>query len=377
MNETWEAVRRFFSREFLGVPWLQWVLFLTITLVLMLVLGIILRTVLGRLKRAVTQTHNTYDDYLVGVLERTRWFGLLGLSLFLALYCVALGGPYTPEVSLRTFALVLVFLQVGYWGTGLIDVVLQKGFQATRVSESTRRSSAGVVRWFALVFIWGCVFLLILSAFNIEITPLLAGLGVGGIAIAFALQQILSDVFCSVAIVLDRPFEVGDFIITGEHMGTVEHIGIKTTHLRSLGGEQIIIPNSDLLGSRIRNYKRMQERRIVFGFGVLYSTSVDKLNQIPDLVKEVITAVEKVRFDRAHFQSFGDSALQFEVVYYVLSPDFNLYMDIQQQINLEILRRFQALEIEMAFPSRTLYLDRESAAVFARSGNHQTNQQSS
>lgn len=377
MNEMWEALRRFFTQPFLGVPWLQWVLFLTITAVLILVFGIVLRVALRRLKKAVALTHNTYDDYLVGVLERTRWFGLLGVSIFLTLYAVALGGPYTPEVTFRTLALVLVFIQVGYWGTGLIDVVLEKGFQATRVSESTRRSSAGVVRWFALVFIWGCVFLLILSAFNVEITPLIAGLGVGGIAIAFALQQILSDVFCSVAIVLDRPFEVGDFIIVGDYLGTVENIGIKTSRIRSLGGEQIIIPNSDLLSSRIRNYKRMLERRIVFGFGVLYSTSVDKLNQIPDLVKEVISAIETVRFDRAHFQSFGDSALQFEVVYHVLSPDYNLYMDIQQQINLGIMRRFEALEIEMAFPSRTLYFDRESAALLARSGNQQTNQQSS
>lgn len=373
MNEAWEAVKEFLSRGLLGVSVLQWVLFLSIAVGLYLLFRILAGVVLTRLKRASEQTDTAYDDYLVGVLERTRWFGYLGLALLLALYFVVLGGP---SASLRILALVLIFLQVGFWGTGLVEVIVEKGFQATGVSEATVRTSSGVVRWFALVFVWGCVFLLILRAFNIEITPLLAGLGVGGVAVAFALQQILSDIFCSVAIVLDRPFEVGDFIITGDYMGSVEHIGIKTTHLRSLGGEQIIIPNSDLLGSRVRNYKRMEQRRIVFGFGVRYATDVDKLEHIPELVKEIITGIDQTRFDRAHFQSFGDSALQFEVCYYVLSADYNAYMDIQQRINLALVRRFQAIGIEMAFPSRTLYLDREStASLFNSSGKTQTGHQ--
>lgn len=362
MNEVWEAVRDFLSRTLFGIPLLQWVLLVGLTLGLYLVFRIVEGIVVRRLKAAAERTASDVDDIAVGILERTRWFGYLGFALFLALYGVALEGL---EASLRPLALVLIFLQLGFWATGMVDVLLHKGFQLARFSEATARTSSGVVRWFALVFLWGIVFLLVLAAFGVEITPLLAGLGVGGIAIAFALQQILSDVFCSVAIVLDRPFEVGDFIITGDYLGSVEHIGIKTTRLRSLGGEQIIIPNSDLLGSRIRNYKRMQERRIVFGFGVLYATPVEHLEKIPEMVKDTITALEGTRFDRAHFQSFGDSALQFEVVYYVLTPDYNRYMDIQQRINLELVRRFQPLGIEMAFPSRTLYFDKESAALFA------------
>jgi small-conductance mechanosensitive channel len=180
---------------------------------------------------------------------------------------------------------------------------------------------------------------------------------VGGVAVAFALQQILGDIFCSVAIVLDKPFEVGDFIISGEHMGSVEHIGVKTTRVRSLGGEQIVFPNSDLIGSRVRNYKRMLERRVVFSFGVLYATKAETLEQIPGIVREIVEGLEQTRFDRAHFAKFGDSSLDFEVVYYVLSPDYNLFMDLQQQINLAIFRRMEEMGVGFAFPSRSLYVE--------------------
>lgn len=361
MNEAWKSINEFLSRTLLGIPLHQWVIFLVLTVGLFLLLRVVVAVVLRRLQSAANRSVNTYDDFALEVLNRTRWFGLLGMATYLSLYGVALNGDSSVEDTLRIFALVLLFIQIGYWGTSLIDVILARGFRAAGASEGMMRSSAGVVRWFGLVFVWGIVLLLILSAFGVEITPLLAGLGIGGVAVAFALQQILSDVFCSVAIVLDRPFEIGDFIITGDYMGSVEYIGIKTTRLRSLGGEQIIIANSDLLGSRIRNYKRMEQRRVVFGFGVLYSTDMARLEAIPQMAREIIAGVEKTRFDRAHFQSFGDSALQFEVCYYVLSSDYNLYMDIQQSINLTLLRRFRESGIVMAYPSRTLYLDGESA----------------
>ena len=364
MTDAWESLKDFLSRTLLGAPLHQWVLFLAVAAGLFLALRAVWAVGLARLKRTAERTTTTYDDYAVGVLARTRWFGELGAAVFLALYCADLNGDSATEPALRAFALVLLFVQIGYWGTGLIDVVLARGFRAAGATEGTRRSAAGVVRWFGLVFVWGIVFLLILSAFHVEITPLIAGLGVGGIAVAFALQQILSDVFCSVAIVLDRPFEVGDFIVVGDYLGAVEHIGIKTTRLRSLGGEQIVMSNSDLLGSRIRNFKRMEERRVVFGFGVLYSTDAGQLERIPPLVQQIILDQKDTRFDRAHFQAFGDSAVQFEVVYYVLTADYNRYMNIQQAINLELLRRFRELGVEMAYPSRTLYFDRSAAGLF-------------
>ena len=195
-----------------------------------------------------------------------------------------------------------------------------------------------------------------LQNLGIDVTALVAGLGISGVAVALALQRILNDLFSSLSIVLDKPFVIGDFIIFGEFMGSIEHIGIKTTRIRSLTGEQIICSNGDLLNTHIRNYKRMQERRVTFKLGVVYQTPANKLQQIPIMVREIIEAQELTRFDRAHFASYGDFALLFEIVYYVLSPDYNIYMDTQQTINLEIFERFQALDIEFAYPTQSLYL---------------------
>ena len=204
------------------------------------------------------------------------------------------------------------------------------------------------------------ILLLILENVGVDVTALIAGLGVGGIAVALAAQNILGDLFSSMSIVLDKPFVLGDFIIVGDMMGTVEKIGLKTTRVRSLSGEQLIFSNSDLLGSRIRNFKRMQERRIVFSIGVAYDTPAEKLTAIPGMLRAAVEAQEPVRFDRAHFAKFGDSALIYEVVYFVLKPDYNLSMDIQQAINLRLFREFADRQIEFAFPTQTLHLFHES-----------------
>jgi len=171
-------------------------------------------------------------------------------------------------------------------------------------------------------------------------------------------QNVLGDLFASLSIVLDKPFAVGDFLIIDEHMGAVEHVGLKTTRIRSLSGEQLVFSNSDLLKSRIRNYGRMFERRVVFKFAVTYQTPRDKLKIIPQIVRESILELDKVRFDRAHFQAYGASSLDFEIVYYVLAPDYNLYMDIQQAINLRIHERFEQEGIDFAYPTQTVYVHR-------------------
>jgi len=203
------------------------------------------------------------------------------------------------------------------------------------------------------------ILLLALDNMGVDITALIAGLGIGGIAVALALQNVLGDLFASLSIVLDKPFVIGDFIIVDDLLGTVERIGLKTTRVRSLYGEQLVFSNSDLLNSRIRNYKRMFERRILFSIGVTYQTPHEKLATIPGIIREVIESQEQVRFDRAHFKEYGDSALKFEIVYYVLVPDYNTHMDIQQAINLAIVRRFEEEKIEFAFPTQTLYLKPE------------------
>jgi len=194
----------------------------------------------------------------------------------------------------------------------------------------------------------------------------LASLGIGGIAVALAMQNILGDLFASLSIAIDKPFVIGDFIVLGEEMGTVEQVGLKTTRIRSLGGEQIILSNNDLLQSRIRNYKRLQERRAVFAIGVTYDTPADKLERIPELIRQAIEAQADARFDRAHFKSFGASSLDFEAVFYVLKPDYNVFMNVQQAINLQLVRSFAGQGIEFAFPTQTLHLHGGPAMATAR-----------
>ena len=198
--------------------------------------------------------------------------------------------------------------------------------------------------------------LFIFDNLGINITAFVASLGIGGIAIALAAQSVLGDAFSSFAIFLDKPFQVGDFIIVGDLLGTVEHVGFKTTRILSLGGEQLIFSNSDLTGSRIKNYKRMRERRVRFSVGVIYQTSVENVKAIPPMVERVIKEHQGARFDRAHFKSFGDFALIYEVVFYVLSPDYNVYMDLQQSINFRLFEEFQKAGIEFAYPTQQLYI---------------------
>ena len=217
----------------------------------------------------------------------------------------------------------------------------------------------------ARLVLWATILLLILDNLGIDITALVAGLGIGGVAIALAVQNILGDLFASLSIVLDKPFVLGDFVIVGDLMGSVENIGIKTTRVRSLSGEQLVFSNNDLLTSRIRNFGRMQERRVVFKLGVIYQTPADKLEEISGIIREAIEAQDKTRFDRSHFASYGDFSLDFETVYYVLSADYNLYMDIQQAINLSIFRRFADEGIEFAYPTQTLFLEKEQASETA------------
>jgi small-conductance mechanosensitive channel len=205
------------------------------------------------------------------------------------------------------------------------------------------------------VWIAGLVFLM--DNLGFKISAVLAGLGVGGIAVAIAAQAVLGDIFSYFSIIFDRPFEVGDFIISGDHMGSVEKIGIKTTRLRSLWGEQLVCSNTDLTNSRIRNYKRMERRRIVFSLGVTYQTPKKVVEEIPGIIREVIKRNGTTLFDRAHFLKYGDSALVFEVVYYVLTGDYNAYMDVQQEINLGIMEEFEKRGIEFAYPTQTLFVN--------------------
>jgi small-conductance mechanosensitive channel len=212
--------------------------------------------------------------------------------------------------------------------------------------------------------VWSVVLLLALDNLGVQITTLVAGLGVGGIAVALAVQNILGDLFASLSIVLDKPFVVGDFLIIDNYLGSVEHVGLKSTRIRSLTGEQLIFSNNDLLRSRLRNYGRMYQRRVAFNIGVVYQTPREALKKIPGILQNAVEGQENVRFDRSHFKEYGDFSLNFETVYYVLVPDYNTYMDIQQAINMKIHEEFEGEGIEFAYPTQTVFVTgTESGAI--------------
>jgi small-conductance mechanosensitive channel len=332
-----------------------WIGFVVIALAVFLVLR---RTqkILGRRFGAVAARTRTHlDDLLVSLINRTNILFILLISLWIATVVLTLNDRATAIIDL---ALIVAFIiQTGLWSSHVLDFALQRMILAREDLDPGLRTAVGGISFIGRVVVWSVVALLVLSNLHVNVTTLVAGLGVGGIAIALALQNVLGDLFASLSILLDRPFVVGEFIVIDSLAGTVEHVGLKTTRIRSLSGEQIVMSNGDLLKSRIHNYKKLAERRILFGFGVTYDTGYEKLEKIPAMVREIITSVEKTRFDRAHFKEYGESSLNFEVVYFVLDPDYNLYMDIQQKINLEIYRRFAEQGIEFAFPTRTLYLN--------------------
>ncbi len=273
--------------------------------------------------------------------------------------------------------IVALFVQLAIWADCVAGAVLAWRLAPVRgKGRSAMRNALSLIQFIVRVAVWSIALLLIFQNLGFDITALIAGLGVGGIAVALAAQSVLGDLFSSLAIVLDRPFEVGDFIVFGDQMGTVEKIGIKTTRIRALSGEQIAVSNSDLVKTRVHNFKRMKERRVVLVLGVTYDTPADKLERIPSMVTGIIEKQEEVRFERAHFRSFGNSALEFEIVYWVLDADYTIYMDKQQAINFAIFRAFEDEGIEFAFPSQTLYVPdlKGALATMARTPENQPRQ---
>lgn len=295
------------------------------------------------------RTSSRVDDVIAAALAGTKNLLILALAILIGLHTM----DFSTKVETRlSQALVIVIgLQVAIWLNRVVSTWMEKVVDPKTDPALRNRATTTTMVFLLRIAVLLTVLLAVLSNLGVNITAFVASLGIGGIAIALALQTILSDLFASLSIALDKPFEVGDFIIVDEVMlGTVEYIGVKTTRLRSLGGEQLVRSNTELLKSVIRNYKRMAERRVVFTFGIGYETPIDTVATLGAAVKEIITGIDDTRFDRAHFFKFGESSLDFEVVYYVLSSDYNIYMDIQQRINIELMRVCEAREIQFAWP---------------------------
>ena len=351
-----EWLENIFQTELAGNAFDQWALALGLATVLYLLLKLVFGVLKRRLGSLSQKTSNAVDDLIAAALESTKNFVLFVAAVWGGARFLNLGAA---DMYIDYALLIAVVLQLAMWANRMVSAYIIFYTDARREDNPAAVSVVQGVSFLVRLVIWSIALLLVVDNLGYDVTALVAGLGISGIAVALALQNILGDLFASLSIVLDKPFVIGDFIIVGDLMGVVERIGLKTTRVRSLSGEQLIFSNSDLLSSRVRNFKRMQQRRVPFGFGVLYQTTPEQLEAIPPMVREIIESLEGTRFDRAHFKSFGDSSYDFEVVYYVDTSDYNAYMDIQQAINLAICRGLAERGIEFAYPTRTIYMHNE------------------
>lgn len=305
----------------------------------LVVLGAARWLIVRRLSAIAARTANWADDLVVDLARRTRWPFIIVVALALALPTLTID----PAVQ-RVIHWVLVLgamLQLLLWGNGVVSFSVQQ-YRRSRQGDLT---SVATIQGFALLIrigLAGLVLILTLDLLGFQITTLIAGLGITGVAIALAVQNVLGDLFAAMSIVFDKPFVIGDYIVVDATEGTVEHVGLKTTRLRSIGGEQVIISNADLLKSRIRNFRRLVERRVVLVFRTALDTDGAVASRIPAMLRAIVERQQPVRFDRAHLRGISDSALEFELVYIVLTPDYNAHMDIQQAITLAVLERFRA-----------------------------------
>lgn len=309
--------------------------------------------ILKRLKKWADKTITKLDDFLIAVFEKSLipilYFGVFYLSIqnlnvhpILIKVIQVLGTGLLTFVGIRFTVSIINYIIESYW--------------LKKETDTPRGRGIKVILPILKVIIWGIGITFLLDNLGFKISAVIAGLGIGGVAVALASQAILGDLISYFCILFDRPFEIGDFIIIENYMGIVEHIGIKTTRICSLGGEQLVFSNSDLTNSRVRNYRKMEKRRVVFKLGVTYQTTLQQLKEIPIIIGNIIKNNKDTEFDRAHFFSYGDFCLIFEIVYYVLTNDYNKYMDIQQEINFAIKEEFEKRKIEFAYPTQTLYL---------------------
>ncbi len=343
------------NQVFFGNRVLDYIIALVTLILGLLFVKVVISFIIRRLKRLADKSSIKFDDFLVLILEK------IGLpALYISCFYVSAKILRLPsgadviinalEMIIITFFIARIVVMLASWGIST--------YLAKKQEDPTVARSLDGMLWAIKFMIWVMAVIILLDNLGYKISTLLAGLGIGGIAVAIAAQALLKDFFSYFSIVFDHPFRIGDFIIIGDFMGTVEYIGIKTTRIRSLGGEQLIFSNTDLTDSRVRNYKLMEKRRVLFRIGVTYQTPVSQLKEIPKIIEHIIKGIKETSFDRAHFFSYGDFSLVFEVVYFVLNPDYNKYMDIQQEINLSIREEFEKRKIQFAYPTQTLYLQK-------------------
>jgi len=336
-----------------------WVIFPPLAfLISYIALRIFRNHVLGLIKAFAKRTSTDLDDLLIDLVSNIPWSFYVLISAFVSFQFVELSVFVTDTLR---YAILLIAV---YYAINAIHIVLD--FFTERLVKkrltADKTEDVSFIRLLARLFkysLWFVGALLIVANMGVDISALIAGMGVGGLAIALAAQKVLEDIFASFSIYFDKPYKIGDFILIGDDMGEVIRIGIKTTRIKTLRGEELVVSNKEMTDTRVHNFGKMPHRRIEFGFGVTYETPAEKIKGIPDIVRGIIESQELVRFDRAHFKKFGDFSLDFEVIYFLMSADYNKYMDTQQAVNLDLMQAFEREGIEFAYPTQKLFLDRE------------------
>jgi small-conductance mechanosensitive channel len=350
-----EDLPRLVAWTYLGNPAWLWLVAGGIALGVLFLLLLLRRLARKHYARFAATAQEELLEIPLHVASRTTLGFLLVAALILGLQVVQL--PPKAARALLTLFTIAGCWQIGLWATTAVVAALERKRRRDLAVDRAAAGTIGIIGFMARMTIWTFVLLLTLDNLGIQIKPLLAGLGIGGIAVALAAQNILGDLFASLSITLDRPFVLGDTLQVDDFVGTVEYIGVKSTRLRSVNGEQIIVPNSNLLTSRVRNHTRATERRVVFAISVGQETSRAQLQKIPGIIRALIESHQDVRFDRSHFSKIGPASFDFEAVYVVKTTEYNRHMDILQEINLRLVEAFEKEGIEFAHPVQRLYLE--------------------
>ncbi|MFT4311587.1 MAG: mechanosensitive ion channel family protein [Candidatus Woesearchaeota archaeon] len=306
------------------------------------------------LEKAAKKTKTQIDNIIVEILKGLGWPVYAWISLYVSTNFLQMPEWYNEFMDVFILLVLAYYLVKSF--NKVVEFTVKQIIQKREEKDEHDNAILSLLSKFIRSVVWLFAVLFVLSNFGFEVTTFLAGIGIGGIAIALALQGVLTDLFASLSIYLDKPFKVGDFILVGPDSGVVQTIGIKSTRIKTLQGQELVISNKELVETRVHNFKKMDKRRIVFNLGVTYETPTAKLKKIPKIIENVYKSVEDADLDRVHFKSFDDFALTYEIVYFVNTNDYTRYMEIQQNVNLEIKEQFEKQKIDMAYPTQTLYL---------------------
>lgn len=342
--------------EFWGNTGEDYLNFLVVFLASFLIFGLVKKLLILNVEKIAQKTETNLDDFLIKAVKNINPPFYFVVALYIALQFLTLNK--FAENIIQAFFVIVITVQAVLILQKVMDFFVEKKISESTKKEKERNTVMLLIKQILNVAIWVVAGLMIVSNLGVNINSLIAGLGIGGIAVALASQKILGDLFSSFSIFLDKPFRVGDFISLGTESGTVKKIGIKSTRIKTLKGDELVVSNNDLTSSRVRNLSRMNKRRVSFSIGVVYKTSAEKLEKIPEIIKNVIEKTERAEISRVHFKSFGEFSLIYDIVYVIETPEYEVFMDVQQKINFEIYREFEKEKIEFAYPTQTIQLNR-------------------